>query len=70
LRLSGLVLLVVGLFFLAIAHIQLGNSFSIGPEARRLVTQGLYSKIRNPIERKPVLLEEKFGDEYRAKTWF
>jgi protein-S-isoprenylcysteine O-methyltransferase Ste14 len=27
----------------------LGRSFAIKPEARQLVTRGLYSKIRNPI---------------------
>lgn len=32
-----------------IARLQLGDSFSVGPEARRLVTRGLYSKVRHPI---------------------
>lgn len=32
-----------------IARLQLGASFSIRPEARQLITNGLYSKIRNPI---------------------
>jgi protein-S-isoprenylcysteine O-methyltransferase Ste14 len=32
-----------------LARLQLGASFSIKAEARRLVTNGLYSKIRNPI---------------------
>jgi len=27
----------------------LGKSFSVTPQARQLVTHGLYSKIRNPI---------------------
>ena len=31
------------------AHIQLGTSFSLTPQARKLVTRGVYSKIRNPI---------------------
>lgn len=31
------------------ARWQLGRSFSVTPQARELVTQGLYSKIRNPI---------------------
>ena len=48
-RIAGLSLLAVGLVFLTIARFQLGDSFSIRPEAKRLVTQGLYSKIRNPI---------------------
>jgi protein-S-isoprenylcysteine O-methyltransferase Ste14 len=32
-----------------IARWQLGDAFSIRPEARQLVRQGLYSKIRHPI---------------------
>jgi protein-S-isoprenylcysteine O-methyltransferase Ste14 len=32
-----------------IARWQLGQAFSVGPEARQLVTQGLYSRIRHPI---------------------
>jgi protein-S-isoprenylcysteine O-methyltransferase Ste14 len=31
------------------ARWQLGTSFSVTPQARRLVTHGVYSKIRNPI---------------------
>jgi protein-S-isoprenylcysteine O-methyltransferase Ste14 len=48
-RYIGTVLVVVGVSFLAVARYQLGNSFSAKPEARELVTRGLYSKIRNPI---------------------
>lgn len=33
----------------AVARYQLGRSFAIKPEARQLVTRGIYSKIRNPI---------------------
>lgn len=32
-----------------IARVQLGTSFSVRPEARRLVTHGLYARIRHPI---------------------
>ncbi len=32
-----------------VARWQLGTAFSVGAEARRLVTRGLYSKIRHPI---------------------
>jgi protein-S-isoprenylcysteine O-methyltransferase Ste14 len=32
-----------------IARFQLGASFAVQAVARRLVTRGLYSKIRNPI---------------------
>jgi len=45
----GTSLVLVGVCGIAIARFQLGKSFSIRPEARELVTTGLYSKIRNPI---------------------
>ena len=31
------------------ARLQLGKSFSVSPQAKALVTHGLYSRIRNPI---------------------
>jgi protein-S-isoprenylcysteine O-methyltransferase Ste14 len=34
---------------LLIARIQLGGAFSIKAKAQKLVTTGLYSRIRNPI---------------------
>ena len=47
---------VVGLCLSAVAAVpwfvarwQLGASFSVRPEARRLVTSGLYSKLRHPV---------------------
>lgn len=49
LRISGLVLLFLGLVFLTVARFQLGNSFSLTPQARQLVTHGLYSRVRNPV---------------------
>jgi protein-S-isoprenylcysteine O-methyltransferase Ste14 len=45
----GTVLAVVGVSLIGIARFQLGKSFSVKPEAYKLVTRGLYSKIRNPI---------------------
>ncbi|MFZ0733331.1 MAG: isoprenylcysteine carboxylmethyltransferase family protein [Candidatus Sulfotelmatobacter sp.] len=45
----GTVLVVFGIAFIGVARYQLGGSFSIRPEAHKLVTTGLYSKIRNPI---------------------
>ncbi|MGC1619916.1 MAG: methyltransferase [Candidatus Acidiferrum sp.] len=48
-RISGLVLMLLGLIFITVARFQLGNSFSISPQAKKLVTHGLYSRIRNPI---------------------
>jgi protein-S-isoprenylcysteine O-methyltransferase Ste14 len=32
-----------------VARWQLGDAFSVAPEARQLVTRGLYSRIRHPI---------------------
>jgi protein-S-isoprenylcysteine O-methyltransferase Ste14 len=48
-RLSGLILLIPALILLTISRMQLGNSFSLAPRATRLVTHGIYSRIRNPI---------------------
>jgi protein-S-isoprenylcysteine O-methyltransferase Ste14 len=45
----GAALMVLGMAGAAVARYQLGRSFSIRPEARQLVTRGIYSKIRNPI---------------------
>ena len=48
-RVAGAGLLVAGMALVFVARLQLGASFSILPRAKRLVTRGLYSKIRNPI---------------------
>lgn len=48
-RYAGTVLVIVGIAGIVIARYHLGKSFSIRPEARELVTTGIYSKIRNPI---------------------
>jgi protein-S-isoprenylcysteine O-methyltransferase Ste14 len=48
-RWLGFVLMLAGMAGIATARYQLGSSFSIRPEAHRLVTHGVYSKIRNPI---------------------
>jgi len=45
----GLALLIPGTTLLVLARIQLGNAFSITPQATSLVTHGLYSRIRNPV---------------------
>jgi protein-S-isoprenylcysteine O-methyltransferase Ste14 len=45
----GLAIAVPALVLLFVARFQLGGSFSVTPQARHLVTHGLYSKIRNPI---------------------
>jgi protein-S-isoprenylcysteine O-methyltransferase Ste14 len=49
LRIAGLVIMFLALTLLTIARFQLGNSFSISPQAKKLVTHGIYSRIRNPI---------------------
>lgn len=48
-RIAGLVLLIPALILLTVSRIQLGNSFSLTPQATQLVTTGIYSRIRNPI---------------------
>jgi protein-S-isoprenylcysteine O-methyltransferase Ste14 len=48
-RLAGSVLLLIGMSLVFAARFQLGRSFSLTPQARKLVTHGLYSRIRNPI---------------------
>ena len=108
LRRLGALLAAIGLAGIIEARRTLGESFSIAPRARTLVTNGIYSKLRNPIyvcgellllgvalmmqkryfylflliaipiqmlraRSEARVLEEKFGDEYRAyrrRTWF
>ena len=48
-HITGLTLAVLGFLLLTIARAQLGPSFSVTPQARALVTTGLYSKIRHPV---------------------
>jgi protein-S-isoprenylcysteine O-methyltransferase Ste14 len=48
-RLAGLLLMTPALILLTLARIQLGSSFSVSPQAKQLVTHGIYSRIRNPI---------------------
>jgi protein-S-isoprenylcysteine O-methyltransferase Ste14 len=48
-RIAGSILLMVGVGLVSLARFQLGTSFSITPQAKKLVTHGLYSKIRNPV---------------------
>lgn len=45
----GVVIMVPSFLLWALARHQLGASFAVRPQARALVTRGLYSKIRNPI---------------------
>ena len=49
LRIAGAIVAIAGYFLLITARIQLGRPFSVSPQAKELVTHGLYSRIRNPI---------------------
>ena len=46
---GGLGLSAVALPLWIVARLQLGSSFTVTAQARRLVTHGLYARIRNPI---------------------
>jgi protein-S-isoprenylcysteine O-methyltransferase Ste14 len=48
-RLARFCVAVPAAVLLFTARWQLGKSFSVTPQARELVTWGIYSKIRNPI---------------------
>jgi len=45
----GLALMILSLVFFTIARIQLGSSFTVSAKANKLVTEGIYKKIRHPI---------------------
>jgi protein-S-isoprenylcysteine O-methyltransferase Ste14 len=49
LRLAGGILGLAGYSAFVTARLQLGKSFAVTPQAKELVTLGLYSRIRNPI---------------------
>lgn len=46
---AALALLLAGHVLCAVTLLQLGRSFSVMPEARKLVTAGLYSSVRHPL---------------------
>lgn len=48
-RIVGLIIAVPSLILLFVARFQLGRSFAVSPQAKELVTHGLYSRIRNPM---------------------
>jgi len=48
-QIIGACLLLVGFLFWTMARFQLGASLTVSAQAKKLVTRGLYSKIRNPI---------------------
>ena len=47
--LAGAVLVLVGLPLLLLSRLQLGNAFAVTPQAKALVTRGLYAKIPHPM---------------------
>jgi len=46
---AGAILAAGSVALLLLARLQLGKSFSVTPQAKGLVTHGLYSRIRNPM---------------------
>jgi protein-S-isoprenylcysteine O-methyltransferase Ste14 len=48
-KVAGAIVAVIGLALLLTARLQLGRSFSVAAQAKKVVTTGLYSRIRNPI---------------------
>src|SRR5947207_15449463 len=68
-RIAGLIISVSAFAILTLARINLGNSFSIAPQAKQLVTSGVYSKVRHPVYVFGILLF--FGlAMYVARPWF
>lgn len=49
LRIAGAAIALASLVLVMIARFQLGRAFSIRAKATRLVTTGLYARLRNPI---------------------
>ena len=45
----GALLVACGMLLLITARLQLGRSFSVRAKAKRLVTTGVYARVRNPI---------------------
>jgi len=48
-RIAGAALAIVAFVLVMITRVQLGKAFSVRPEAKQLVTSGIYSRIRNPM---------------------
>ena len=48
-QIVGACVLLIGFVFWTVARFQLGASLTVSAQAKKLVTRGLYSKIRNPI---------------------
>jgi protein-S-isoprenylcysteine O-methyltransferase Ste14 len=48
-RIAGAILAVTAYAMVFAARIQLGTSFTVRPQAKELVTHGLYARMRNPM---------------------
>jgi protein-S-isoprenylcysteine O-methyltransferase Ste14 len=48
-KVVGGVMAAAGVVLLIVARLQLGAAFSVQAKAKKLVTTGIYSRIRNPI---------------------
>ena len=48
-KIAGAAIAAVALVLIVVARVQLGAAFSVQAKATKLVTTGLYSRIRNPI---------------------
>jgi protein-S-isoprenylcysteine O-methyltransferase Ste14 len=49
LRIAGAAIALTALILILIARFQLGRAFSVRAKATRLVTTGIYGRLRNPI---------------------
>lgn len=49
LRIAGAILMLLSSSLIFVARFQLGRSFSVRAKATRLVTTGIYRRLRNPI---------------------
>jgi len=63
----GAAISVPGFFLWMLARHQLGDSFAVRAEARKLVTHGLYSRFRNPIY---IFGGFAFVGEFLALGWY
>ncbi len=46
---AGLALAAISFALVVLSRVQLGNSFAITPQAKDLVTHGLYSRLQHPM---------------------
>lgn len=48
-RIAGAIVSLIAFTLLILSRIQLGRAFSVSPQAKHLVTSGIYSRLRNPL---------------------